>query len=89
MLPPPPESEWVLGQGFTSEGRLLIRHLQVPEDVPSSEASLVLRETTSQPALTTFELPLFAERVVPVRLLAKPAEGDVEEAPPPPTKKGK
>ncbi len=83
--PPLPPNAWALGELLSASGRLLLRGLTVPEDVPTGPATLVLRETTRPPAL--FELPPLGEVVVPVELLAKPEDGAEEEPPPPPPAK--
>jgi len=87
VAPPPPTTEWVLGDAPSVSGRLLLRGLAVPQDVPTGPAELILRETTRQPSL--FALPPMAEVLVPVNLVAMPDPEAEEPEPPPPPKKGK
>ena len=82
--PPEPKNEWVLGTLLSKHGRLLVRGLAVPPDVPTGPATLLARETT--PPLALFDLPHVEEVRIPVTLLA---EGDDAIPEPPPPTKGK
>ena len=82
--PPPPESEWALGSILTKHGRVLVRGLAVPLDVPTGPATLLVREST--PPLALFELPHVAEVSIPINLIA---DGEEEPEPPPADPKGK
>lgn len=80
----PPTNEWDLGTVLTKHGRLLVRGLTVPMDVPTGPATLIVAEAT--PPLALFDLPHIEPISIPVSLLAEGAEA---EPPPPPDPKGK
>ena len=82
--PAEPLSEWDLGTVLTKHGRLLVRGLTVPLDVPTGPATLMVAEAT--PPLALFDLPHVAPVSIPVTLLA---EGDDAVPEPPPPTKGK